>query len=211
MQCSRNQSSIDLFGVVYFGSVSPDALFDPDKLGGFVAQIKNQSQAATSEERTLPPIGIPRDLDLPLPYLTLVMELGNNSSFRDTGSQIMTTVPGPTSHGQLRKLVIDWEDAVDELARCQRDKTVTKTGIDKLNHDIKLKRLAMEQYNRYSVFIRGASPTVYNILKEADIVNEFATLLDITMPTPTPESLISQHMRPLERLDEDSPYTAWMS
>ena len=68
----------------------------------------------------------------------------------------------------------------------------------------------MEDYNRYSISVRGATPETYGILKEADIVMEFATLLAVTMPLLTEEALELQHMQDLRQVDESSPSTAWM-
>jgi hypothetical protein len=210
LQCSHNQSSIDLLCAVYFGSLVPGALFDVNKLGGVVLQIKNTFKAATPEEGSIPPIGIPRDLDLPLPYLTCVLELGNESVYQETKTKIKTTASAPPTHGQLRKLMDDLTLAMDELDQYLGTESPTKTKIDQLKKIIEAKRLAMEDYNRYSISVRGATPETYGILKEADIVMEFATLLDITMPPLTEEALELQHMQPLRQVDESSPSTAWM-
>jgi hypothetical protein len=198
-------------GVAYHGSVSPDAIFDPNMIGGFVLQIKNKAEAATPAEKTVRPIGIPRDLDRPLPYLTLLMELGNESVYQDTRSKIKTTASQPPSYGQLRKLTNDWTAAVDELVRYRSEPSPSESTIRKLRKDLESKQLAMEDCYRYSILVRGASSDVYGILAEAGIVTEFTTLLGITTSSPTPEAWAIQHMRPLKRLVDTSPYTAWMS
>jgi hypothetical protein len=211
LQGSHNQSSIDLLGAIYFGSVLPDATFDPNKIGGFVNQIKHKVGAATPAERNVRPIGIPRDLDRPLPYLTFVMELGNEASYQDTRSKIKTTASGTPSHGELRKLTDDWEMAKANLIQHQSTKPLDKKKVEELKMDVKSKLLAMEDCNRYSICVREASPATYGILDEAGIAKEFATLLAITTPSPTAETWAIQHMRPLERLDVELQYTAWMS
>ena len=76
---------------------------------------------------------------------------------------------------------------------------------------MKAARLAVDSCNRYSISVRGASPEVYGILREADIVKEFATLLSVTMPSPSNQDRTRQHMRPLERLGVASNHTAWVS
>jgi hypothetical protein len=198
---------------LYFGSLSPGATFDPDKLGGFVLQIKNKAKGATLAEKNVGPAGIPRDLDQPLPYLVFVMELGNESSYQDTQSKIKTIGSQPLSDGGLRTLTDNWVVAKVNLLKYRNTASPEKKIVEKLKKDVELRQLAMEGYNRYSIFARGASPDVYGILNEANIAKEFATLLAITTPSPTAETVATQHMRPLERLDDDdtSEYTAWMS
>jgi hypothetical protein len=44
---------------------------------------------------------------------------------------------------------------------------------------------AQGDYNRFSISVRGASPTVYGALRDANIVEQFAHLLRVTMPPPT--------------------------
>ena len=68
----------------------------------------------------------------------------------------------------------------------------------------------MDAINRFSIFVRGSSPKVYGVLCEANIVEEFAHLLSVILPLPTPQCTTMKHMCPLERIDEKSDYTAWM-
>jgi hypothetical protein len=210
LQCAHNQSSIDILCVVYFGSVSPGALFDLDKLGRFVLQITNKCNAAAPEEGNVPPVGIPDDLSRPLPSLTCVLELGNESTFEDTRSKIRTTASGPLSCEELRQLMGEWTAAVDELRRYRKSESPTKTKVNELNEAIQRRRLAMEDCNRYSIFVRGASAETYGILDKANVAVPFATLLDVTMPSRTPEHWAMQQMRPSDRLDEASQHMAWM-
>jgi hypothetical protein len=81
----------------------------------------------------------------------------------------------------------------------------------KLIDNVKTTRAAVDAYNRCTVNIRGASDTTYGLLKKANIVTQFATLIKVTMPSPTAPEDALQHMRPLERLGQDSAYTAWMT
>jgi hypothetical protein len=71
-------------------------------------------------------------------------------------------------------------------------------------------RKAMDSCNRYAVFVHGATPDVYGILNRAGIAKEFATFLKVTMPSPTPEDMACQTMRPLESLADGSAHVDWM-
>jgi hypothetical protein len=68
----------------------------------------------------------------------------------------------------------------------------------------------MDNFNRYTISIRGATPEVYGILKEANVVREFARLLSVTMPAPVAQDHKIEHMRPLEHLGDTSAHTDWM-
>jgi hypothetical protein len=210
LQCARNQSSIESLCVVYFGSFLPGALFDLDKLGAFILKITNKFEAANPKERSFPPVG---DLDRSLPCLTCVLELGNESCHPETHSKFKTTASGPTaSHGRLRESMDRLFMTVDELDQYQKSTSPTQKRIEELQQDIQLKHLEVEEYDRYSIIVRGASPKTYGILNEAGIAKEFAALLAVTMPQPDPETSVLRHMQPFGRLDdsESSPHTAWM-
>jgi len=196
--------------VVYFGDLSPGAKFDVNQLGGFVIQVKNKSKSASPKERDLPPTGIPRDLDKPLPYLTCILELGNDSRHQDTKTKIKATVPEAPSPGRLRELTGDLLEAQEALQKYLKNPAATNTKIAELEEDVRSKRLLVERYYRYSVFVRGASAETYGILNEAGIAIQFGTLLSVTMPPPALEESAMQHMKPSLRLDEASPHTAWM-
>ena len=213
VQCYHNQSSVDLFGVAYFGSVQPDAILDPELLSGFVVQVKSRTAGATSSETELqPPIGIPRDPDQPLPYLTLLMELGYESSFQGTQSKIGVTISPQLPDGEFRKRCEGYSRAMADLSEHRRKMpSRDPESIKKLTEDVDQKREAMNDGNRYSIFVRGASPSTYGILNKAEIVDEFATLLKITTPSPSAHSHTVQHMCPMEGLDEEGHHMAWMS
>jgi hypothetical protein len=215
LQCCHNQSSLDLFGVVYFGSMEPDAIFYPHLLSGWVIQVKLKEAADTNAERNLRPLGIPRHLDQPLPYLALVMELGTETAHQGTHSKLKSTASEIPSEGHFRKLTDDFAQALQDLVRAQESaspertsaskqrKSASKKRIEQLKAKVEEKRLAMDFCNRYSISVRGASPDVYGILKEADIVEQFANLLRVTMPSPTPEDKAIQHMRPHDGANAD--------
>jgi hypothetical protein len=112
----------------------------------------------------------------------------------------------------LRTLkVYEEKKAKEKKARKGQKKGQKDPERTKLLDNVKTTRAAMDAYNQYTVNVRGASPTAYGSLKEANIVSQFATLIKVTMPSPTAQETILQHMRPLERLGEDSAYTAWMT
>jgi hypothetical protein len=208
LQCCFNQSSIDCLCPIYLGSVDENAVFDPELLSGAVFQIKYKAEADTTAETNMGPIGIPRDLERPLPYLAMLMEFGSEASHQTAGSKIKCTpsnVP-PEQFHQLRK---DWLDALSRLGNYQKTLNRTKAKTKELYKDVKAKQQAMDSCNRYSVAVRGASSDVYGILNEASIVQEFTTLLPITSSSSAQDKAL-QHMRPLERLGNSSSYTHWM-
>jgi len=209
LQCSFNQSSIDCLAPVYFGSVDEGAVFDPDLLSGGVWQIKYKEAADTMAETGMRPIGIPRDLDRPLPYFAMLMELGNESSHKGIRSKIKCT-PSEVPSDQFRQLSQSWLDALSCFNRYEKRRKKKKETTQRLREAVKATQQAMDSCNRYSIAVRGASPDVYGILREADIAEEFATLLHITMSSPTPQEQALQHMRPLERLGGSSSHTHWM-
>jgi hypothetical protein len=210
LQCSFNQTSLDLFIPYYTGSVTSDAIFDPAALSGAVVQVKYRFGSDGNAELAPRPIGLPRDLHEALPYLALYLELGNESSYKATHSKIKVTAPEPTAHGQFQALINEWLVATTKLATLRNDPRQTKAAIEKQKKEVEKKRLAMDLYNRYSVSVRGASPEVYGILKSVGIEKAFSTLLEVTMPSPADRNLMVRHMRPLERLGNKSAHTAWM-
>ena len=89
--------------------------------------------------------------------------------------------------------------------------TLWKAVEDKLLKEVEDEQLKMDAYNRFTISVRGKSPDIYGVLNKANIVEEFATLLSVTLPSPTVQDIAIQHMRPLERLDDASAHTAWVS
>jgi hypothetical protein len=207
MQCCFNQTSIDCLIPVYFGSVDKDAIFDLGLLSGCVVQVKFKGEADTVEMR---PLGIPSDLDRPLPYLAILMELGTETLHRTTRSKIKVT-PSETPREQYRQLRQDWVDALLCLEDYRKTPSSRKEEIRKLQKDVKEKQQAMDSCNRYIISVRGASSNTYGILDEAGIAEEFGTLLHITMPSPTPQDVSLQHMRPFESIGETFSHTDWMT
>ena len=209
LQCCFNQSSIDFFIVVYFGSILKGAVFDPDLLSDFVVQVKFKQDADTNAERKMRRGAIPTNGALP--YLAILMELGTESAHQKTGSKLLSTTPvSASSDSQFQVKVADWMTAASKLAQHKKAKKSTRTQELELQKNVDEKRFSMDSCNRYSIAIRGASPETYGILKEAKIDVEFATLLNTTMPAYTPPKRALQHMRPSEHLEETSPHMDWM-
>ena len=222
LQCSFSQESFNLLIPFYYGSVEPDSIFDPSLLSAGLAQIKNKAAGDTQAELAIRPIGVPSDR---LPYLAILMELGCESCFKENRSKIKYKVSGPLDDGKLRKYRVAHGKAAQKLKtyvenalvqkkrktqKDTREETWEET-IKTLKEEADKTQLAIESCYRYSISVRGTSPDVYGILDKANIANEFKTLLDIIMPQPLDEEdSIRQHLRPLERLADDSPQTAWM-
>ena len=214
LQCCFNQESIDFLMVVYFGDIKSGAFFDPAMLSAVFGQVKFKNRADTTAEEAIRPFGLFRDLSEPLPYLTLLFELGNESAHGATRSKIKVTTPTPTANGEFPRLRRNWLTAVEALDDCQKKHSRKKRRdpeLVKKQDKVKEERLAMDAYNRYTIAVRGASASVYGILSTAKVETEFAGLLATTMPSPTDQDETIQHMRPLERLGSKSGHSAWMT
>jgi hypothetical protein len=196
--------------VVYHGDIQAEAIFDPAMLSAVFTQVKFKNQADTTAEQAIRPIGLPRNLSRPLPYLALLLELGNESAHRTAHSKIKVTIPKHTAKDEFQNLTEDWLAAAKTLNKVPRGRRKGPGFIEK-QKVVKEKRLAMDAYNRYSIAVRGASPDVYGILRKAKVERAFSTLLSITMPSPTVQDTTIQHMQPLERLGRESGHTVWMS
>jgi len=198
--------------VVYYGDIDAKAIFDPAMLSAVFGQVKFKSKADTTAEQAVRPIGPPRNLSGPLPYLAMLFELGNDSNHGRTKSKIKVTTP--TTKDEFRILRQNWLSAVEALEQYQAEHPGKMRKDPKLvekQNEVKKERLAMDAYNRYTIAVRGASASVYGILDRAKVETEFATLLAVTMPSFTAQDETIQHMRPLERLGRESGHTVWMS
>jgi hypothetical protein len=211
LQFTFSQESIDFLIPLYFGSVDPDSEFDPSRLSGGVGQVKFKVAGDQKAEAAIRPIGVPRDRQQPLPYLAILMELGNESHYKGNNSKIRYTTSEPPVDGEFGKLCDAWDAAVKTLESYRRQSKQQKETLEKLKKEANDARFAMDSCNRYSLSARGISQDVYGILRDADIEKEFATLLSIIMPSPVDERSTRQHMRPLERLSATSSHTDWMS
>lgn len=188
-----------------------DAVFDPSRLSAVIGQVKNMISAASIEEREMRPFGVPRDLYQPLPYLAVLMELGNESNYRETNSKIKYTIPKPPADGEFEALTQKWTNAVNALQAFRQRRVQQKDRREVLKTAVHDAQVTMDCFNRYTISIRGADPEIYGILREADITSQFEMLLRTTMPPPADQSYLRRSMRPLKRLGFTSDYNAWMS
>ena len=204
--------------MTYSGNVAPSETFNVAKLSAVVVQVKYKTKADTKAEPAIRPLGIHRDLSQPLPYIAILLELGNESRHQKTNTRFQVTTPPPLVNGKFEDLQQRWISALQQLKNYKDENLKTKKRKGRkdaqqaqLQEPLEITRVAMDAYNRYTISVRGASSKVYGVLKKANIETEFATLVSVTMPSP---SLIQdptiQHMRPLDRLDLKSAHNAWM-
>jgi hypothetical protein len=150
LQCTFSQESIDFLIPLYFGSVDPDSEFDPSRLSGGVGQVKFKVAGDQKAEAAIRPIGVPRDRQQPLPYLAILMELGNESHYKGNNSKIRYTTSEPPVDGKFGKLCDAWDAAVKTLESYRRQSKQQKETFEKLKKEAKDARLAMDSCNRYS-------------------------------------------------------------
>src|SRR3984957_7159799 len=139
-----------------------------------------------------------------------ISQLGTESTYQGTHSKIKSTPSKPAHDGEFEELAAEWTSAA-RLLEEYRNRKVSEGMVKGQLVMVKEKRLAMDAYNRYAVFVRGASPDVYGILKKAGIAKEFATLLGLVKASLTTEEDDTKHMRPLEHLGRESAHADWMS
>lgn len=139
--------------VVYLGSVSADAIFDPDLLSDCVVQVKLQDMADTKAEPKMRHGVIPNDGSLP--YLAILMELGTESTHQATRTHFKVTTPKLTSDdSQFHQAVDEWTSAIADLKQHLENKTKKTDGrTQQLREDVKVKWLAMDACNRYSISV----------------------------------------------------------
>jgi predicted aldo/keto reductase-like oxidoreductase len=190
--------------------VHPDAEFDPSRLSDITAQVKFRTTGDKKAEAAIRPIGVLRDRHQPLPYLAVLMELGTESHYKETNSKIKYATSEPPADGDFEDLCDAWDAAVKKLETYRKGRKPQKKTLEKLKKAANDARVAMDSCNRYSLSVRGVSEGVYGVLRSADVVKEFATLLNIIMPLPVDERSTRKHMRPLERLSATSSHTDWM-
>ncbi|KAF8324209.1 uncharacterized protein EI90DRAFT_3076333 [Cantharellus anzutake] len=209
LQCCFNQSSIDFLCPIYFGSVEPEDVFDPDKLSGLVVQVKYK-KGDTSAENNLRPAGIIRDRKAPLPYLALLMELGTESKYWGI-AMVTYQAPKHFQPSEYQELKAECESAWDNLSQHKEEHPKDETVLKKLKAQAQGKQLEMDLYNCYLISARGASENTYPILRTAGITNEFKTFLDIVVPQASSKEPLIGHMRPLDCFGGDFPQSHWMS
>ncbi|KAF8520920.1 hypothetical protein BU17DRAFT_65140 [Hysterangium stoloniferum] len=105
LQCCFNQEGIDLLIPTHFGSIEADVVFDPTLLSATLYQVKFKVKGDKKAESVVHPISIPHDLHQPLPYIMILMELGNESKYQDTGSKAKSTACSPIANGEFEELL----------------------------------------------------------------------------------------------------------
>jgi len=214
LQCSFNQESLDLLIPTYTGPIDDDSNFDPVMLSAIVVQVKYKTAGDLKAGKAIRPIGISCDRSEPLPYVALLLELGNESSYQECESKIQVIVSKP-SDVDFQTLTKNFSTAVENLRRYRHQEKLEMRKVEVkevkwLREEVIRTRATMDGYNRYSIFVRGASPEVYGILDEGNFAAEFATLLRMIMPVAADYDSNIQQMRPLERLGHSSAHMAWM-
>lgn len=191
-----------------------DAKFDPSYLSVIAGQVKFKTTGDGKAESAIWPLGIPRYVE-DLPYLALLMELGNESNYQETRLKLESMTPGsPLIPGIFQCLTNGVAVGEGWLAKHKNQSTSGEhegIKIKQLQEDVEQMQRAIDSYNRFSLSVRGSCKTVYGILTTADIADEFQTLLNVTMPPPRDQDDEIQHMRPCERLGVASEHNAWMS
>jgi hypothetical protein len=198
LQCCFNQKSIDFLIPIYIGSIVDTDRFNPSNLSVVAGQVKFKDDRDKQAGFKIRPIGIPRDRHQPLPYLALLMELGNNSKYSESNSKIFSI---PSASATSQATYSGLADQLDVATKPAKDGGLSQGKIKEIRQD-------MGSFNRYCVFVRGASPDTYGVLKTAHIEEAFSKLLRITMAFPNKEDHEIQHMLPLNRLV--SGYAEWM-
>ena len=198
---------------VYHGDIEADADFDPARLTAAIGKVKFKSEAGTTAEEVIRPIGIPPDLSRPYPTLDFLLELGNKAAHGTTGSKIKVMVPkSQAAEGESQKLAGNWLAAAESLQRHQQQKPEQGYAEPKWAEKqsaLQEARLALNAYNRYTIVVHGAEAEVYDVLRLAGVEFEFGTLLRSTMPAPVVGNGSLRHMRPLEWLG--GVHASWMS
>ncbi|KDR70163.1 hypothetical protein GALMADRAFT_103308 [Galerina marginata CBS 339.88] len=91
LQCCSNRGAIEFLMVVYHGDISAEAVFDPADLSAVFGQVKHRDDD-DRVARMFQPIVLPRR-NRPIPYLSLLFELENESEYATTGSKVKVTTP----------------------------------------------------------------------------------------------------------------------
>jgi len=203
---------VDALAAMYLGDVSPDAIFDPALLSGLYLQVKLKVDGDVKAESAMRPVGLPRDLSQPLPYLAILMELGTETNHQETRSKIKSVAfTLPQEREAFKELIDKWVAAADALETYRQHPNPTRKEIKRLKAVVEKKRLAMDSFNRYFVGVRGATAHTYGILTTAQVKDSFATLLNVVMEAPDSQADTIQSMTPFDRLGISSASMVWTS
>ena len=209
LQSCFSRELIDLVIPVSHGSTEPGSIFDPSLLSAAVQRIKNREAGDSQVKPAIHPVDVLRNRRQPLPYLTILMELDYEAQYQETGLKIKCQVSEPLSDSEFEKLNDASEEAAKKYWTYRQKKKTKNDTLKRLKEKADNAWLAAHPCSRYSISVRGASPDVYGVLRKANIANSFATLLSIILPPFREEDSMRKHMRPLERLSDESPHTAW--
>ena len=101
-------------------------------LSAAFGQVKYTNKADTTAEQAIRPIRLPRDLSEPLPYLVLLLELGNDSDHDATHSKIKVTIPEATKKDEFQRLTESYLVAAEALRDYQAGRPVKECKNPKL-------------------------------------------------------------------------------
>lgn len=175
LQCCFRQESLDLMIVTYKGSVAANAIFDPKNLTAIVIQVKYKNKTDLNAGRVLRPIGIPRNIHRPLPYIALLMELGSQSNYWTSRSKILVTASPLEDNGMFRTHWEKRDSAMKKLLHYEgRKLNGQEQKIEgELQKEVDNAQQKMDACNRFSISVRSALPEVYGVLAKAKISKAF--------------------------------------
>ena len=110
--------------VVYHGDINADAVFNPTKLAAAFGQVKHKNMADMTTEQAIWPIWLPRDLSAPLPYLALLLKLGDKSHHGATHSKIKVMIPEAAKEDKFQILTDHHLVALETLQNLQAVQSV---------------------------------------------------------------------------------------
>ncbi|TDL14330.1 hypothetical protein BD410DRAFT_846131 [Rickenella mellea] len=178
----------------------------PDSCSALVqGQVKFRIKSDNIAERAIRPLGIPRDPNTPLPYLTLLMEFGIERKIKNP---IEVKVFQNVSKQRRVELQNDLEDAQKNYEKVVNDKmheTVCNAA-RKVVHDA---QEAYDNVGRFSIAVYGATSRAYRILDTAKLEQPFQIFLNVISLSRDAEAKV-EPMRPLRSLDPNSTYNRWM-
>ena len=194
------------------GSMESNEEFDPNRLSAIFGQVKFKIDGDSRSGEEIRPIGLARSPHQPLPYLAVLMELGNESNYLETTSKIKVTTPEPLVEGTFEDLSKEFDEAqvaynkYRALPKKQRKREVLEKKKSRMHRT----RRARDSCNRYSLSIRSACADVYGVLRKAEMTTPFDTLIGISKPLAYDVNSTLLHMRPMERLGPESKGLEWM-
>ncbi|KAF8329745.1 uncharacterized protein EI90DRAFT_2923766, partial [Cantharellus anzutake] len=207
LQCCFNEGMVDFLCPVYFGSVLPEAVFDPDQFSALVVQVAFKD---VYPQRNLRPTAIIRHQNDHFPYLLLLIELDTDSQRKSIAGEINFFPPKLTDY---QKLKTELEDALENLFKYEAQKLAWQPPDEKLKKlrvEVETKQREKDLYNRYVISARGTGPDTYAILSKPGIMRPFEVLLASIAPRVTDLDILTGHMHPLEPSKDGHSHADWM-